>query len=459
MIFLILTEECESLFTKLKNKLKSFLKRKFKTEVAEFASDSGLEYPGTDPQLRSEIRKLWQNYYECLEEKWPLCVFFFLLDIGAINAAILVILRYNTSKYMVCRKCLKSLGMELIKKNMTARLECKACVSPAQLTTTDDVQWFFTTIPPRELTEVEYSEHIILSAEDKSLHIYNLQKENSGQYICELADTVMAPYYIEVVNETEPTMKVRPDAAQTTHSQSPQMISHNMEVFTNWQPWSPCSKCNAVGKRIRIGICTVRLKKQDEMEKNNISNENKYTDDLWNSEAGYVEKSTMINRQHSQTFERDKRSGELTMLILFRKGIPCRSVLLQSKVKAIPEVHKRKSEIMIGFCKYQNLLFQQEPCPGDVIFEVLDNKGKIVESANNSAGIFSTLQGIPPMRKIILRFHFRNLNTDIPIRWQIGTKHLNSILIQEQTNGRIYIDEKNHINLKRPRLADSNIYR
>ena len=38
---------------------------------------------------------------------------------------------------------------------------------------------------------------------------------------------------------------------------------------------------------------------------------------------------------------------------------------------------------------------QQEPCPRATIFEVVDEKGNILETANNSAGIYSTLQGVP----------------------------------------------------------------
>jgi hypothetical protein len=40
-------------------------------------------------------------------------------------------------------------------------------------------------------------------------------------------------------------------------------------------------------------------------------------------------------------------------------------------------------------------LFQQETCPGDAMFEVLDVKGRVFERANNSAGIYSMLQGLP----------------------------------------------------------------
>jgi hypothetical protein len=60
---------------------------------------------------------------------------------------------------------------------------------------------------------------------------------------------------------------------------------------------------------------------------------------------------------------------------------------------------------------------------------------------------------------ISLMSYFRNLNTDKPVQWQIGTKTINPTLIERQSGGRIYIDAKNHINLKKPQPTDSNIYR
>jgi len=58
-----------------------------------------------------------------------------------------------------------------------------------------------------------------------------------------------------------------------------------------------------------------------------------------------------------------------------------------------------------------------------------------------------------------LTSYFRNLNTEKPVQWQIGTKTINPILTERQSGGRIYIDMKNHINLKRPQPSDSNTYR
>ena len=50
--------------------MKSLLKGKSKSQISEFPSESGLEYPGNDPQLRWEIRQLWNEYYKCLEETY-----------------------------------------------------------------------------------------------------------------------------------------------------------------------------------------------------------------------------------------------------------------------------------------------------------------------------------------------------------------------------------------------------
>jgi hypothetical protein len=55
-------------------------------------------------------------------------------------------------------------------------------------------------------------------------------------------------------------------------------------------------------------------------------------------------------------------------------------------------------KIIIVFC-----LLPKEPCPGATMFEVLDEKGEVLETANNSAGIYSILQGVPPVPPPIAR--------------------------------------------------------
>lgn len=86
------------------------------------------------------------------------------------------------------------------------RLDCKACISPATMNTKEDVTWFYSSIPPSGIIKVEYDDHVLLS-QDKVLHMYNLKQENSGQYLCKVGHTVMAPYFLEVVNDNEPTVQ------------------------------------------------------------------------------------------------------------------------------------------------------------------------------------------------------------------------------------------------------------
>lgn len=53
----------------------------------------------------------------------------------------------------------------------------------------------------------------------------------------------------------------------------------------------------------------------------------------------------------------------------------------------------------------------------------------------------------------------RNLNSDVPVNWQIRNNVINGIIIAEQSQGRIYINMKNQLVIKKLRFADGNIYR
>lgn len=74
------------------------------------------------------------------------------------------------------------------------------------MNTKEDVTWFYRPIPPSGIVKVEYNDHVLLS-QDKVLCMYNLKQENSGQYLCKIGHTVMAPYFLEVVNNNEPTVQ------------------------------------------------------------------------------------------------------------------------------------------------------------------------------------------------------------------------------------------------------------
>jgi hypothetical protein len=80
------------------------------------------------------------------------------------------------------------------------------------MNTNEDVTWFYSSIPPSGIVKVEYDDHVLLS-QDKVLHMYNLKQENSGQYLCKVGHTVMASYFLEVVNDNEPTVQAGVNAS------------------------------------------------------------------------------------------------------------------------------------------------------------------------------------------------------------------------------------------------------
>lgn len=84
-----------------------------------------------------------------------------------------------------------------------------------------------------------------------------------------------------------------------------------------------------------------------------------------------------------------------TFLLFFNNKIPCRSRYTPKEIQNITEIKLRKTEIMIKYCKIK--------CQKNIIFEVRDEKGNILESANNSAGIYSMIQGVPETQPSIKR--------------------------------------------------------
>ena len=124
-------------------------------------------------------------------------------------------------------------------------------------------------------------------------------------------------------------------APKGLQSQPPEaMPGHDLLVFTEWETWSPCSKCGTVGKRVRTGICTVKLLPDGFL----VSNAINATSQTTPSNA-----ATKV----TQTEERQT----MRILTLFQKGIACRSSLLPPGLRTVPEIRQRKSEIMIAFCK------------------------------------------------------------------------------------------------------------
>ncbi|XP_032690475.1 uncharacterized protein LOC116853472 [Odontomachus brunneus] len=152
-----------------------------------------------------------------------------------------------------------------------------------------------------------------------------------------------------------------------------------------------------------------------------------------------------------------------TALSLFENKLPCKSKLIPKQIQRIPAIKNRRTEMMRRYCK--------KKCHKNIIFEVRDEKGNILESANNSGGIYSMVQGIikpspSVVRTTLYKKHYRkiklvcpgNLNADVPIIWQIDDKIIIPSYIEEQSNGRIRINPQMHIIFQSLKFEDANIY-
>ncbi|XP_043288820.1 uncharacterized protein [Venturia canescens] len=268
----------------------------------------------------------------------------------------------------------------------------------------------------------------------KKLCIVSLQQSDAGVYQCRLEDTASAPYFVHVASvKAEKTRLVRPEtfnSPEENPTPSVNLNEYGLKVFSLWSPWSSCSTCGKVGQRIRYGYCTISLINSKEQidenyerdsgetemekrsEKGEMSSEvekhnGKRSEDQANTETAnetttnrFEETSTLGGTYEAEEAEDQKSPEELKILAesvlrVYRNRLPCRSPQTPKDIQNIKQIRSRKTEIMKGLCKIK--------CLKDTVFEIRDKSGNIIESANNSAGVFSMLQGLPEPRPAIER--------------------------------------------------------
>ncbi|CAG9858447.1 unnamed protein product, partial [Phyllotreta striolata] len=118
---------------------------------------------------------------------------------------------------------------------------------------------------------------------------------------------------------------------------------------------------------------------------------------------------------------------------------------------------------MSGYCR--------EKCERNKIFVVKDRHGNIIEKVNNSEGLYSLKQPLPPLEPPVARTLLYgvkgksivlscpgSMNTDAPIHWQLGDKNLIPEVIARESNRRIVISITDKIHIKVAKISDSNIY-
>ncbi|KAL1501934.1 hypothetical protein ABEB36_007161 [Hypothenemus hampei] len=341
------------------------------------------EYPGDNVKYKEENRKKWEVYYSCLEAQTKI--------LG--------------TKLTITPEAI--LGFE----TSFVTMDCKICLNPLEFKDKDAIVWEYASPTDDSLAPLEYDEHILMSPQDRSLQIFNLHLEHTGQYVCKLGQSATAPYFLTVVNISESEMNL-------VHSPA-----YSEVLDTEWGEWSSCSTCNAVGKRHKLGYCNVYSKKS--------------------------RSKRMAESQNEDLFD------------IFIYGIPCHSYILPEKIKQVARI--RKNEMMTGFCNTK--------CPEKKVFEVRDRNGRVLEQADNSKGIYSLRQQLPPIEPTVerrLQYERKgsdivlecpgNINSDVPIHWQIGDKNVIPEKIVHDSKGRIYISITDRIHINKAKLLDSNIY-
>ncbi|XP_011312365.1 Ig-like V-type domain-containing protein FAM187A [Fopius arisanus] len=383
-----------------------------------FADINPLEYPWGNDTLREFHQERWNDYYKCLKT------------------------RHSTAgdrKTLYPSAIVTMEGSSII-------LPCGICISPSEYHTIESIDWFYNSTTDTNMTSVPVStdEHTLISPSDRTLQIFNTALDKEGFYWCQLEDTMSNPYYVHVSNETDALRIVQGDEApDALHPEPPVIIDeYGLRIFSDWSDWSSCSKCNIVGRKQRYGYCSIELVNYGghhiRRKRNNDVNEPLDSD---------ADLGTVIEK----------------ILIFFGNKLPCRSIYTPQKIQELAQIKNRKNELMRKFCKIK--------CEETVIFEIRDKSGNVIESANNSAGIYSVLQGVPEplpsvQRETLYIKHGSkaelkcpgNLNSDTPMTWQIASKSINPLSISDESNGRISLDPHDRLIFKRLRFTDTNIY-
>ncbi|KAG8185085.1 hypothetical protein JTE90_029697 [Oedothorax gibbosus] len=259
---------------------------------------------------------------------------------------------------------------------------------------------------------------------DLSLELSDVREEDSGIYFCSQGTQVMAKYAVDVVRD-EPHRYIIMGGRKKKNGPSKDLTlkDKNLVLGITWSEWSQCNRCDSVGRRRRVGICTVR--KIDPFA--------------------------------------PTKPVDTQVLNEYRKGIPCRSSLLPNVIKDLAVVHELKSEFMIGFCKV--------PCPlGVGIVTVTDKDGAVLDTVDNSQGVYSMHQPLPKLPALVKRATVYeeigknvilscpgNKENSFPI-WRNDSYVINPSKVHILSNGRVKIDIGNNLHIRKLRYSDTAVY-
>ncbi|KAI4499823.1 hypothetical protein M0802_005079 [Mischocyttarus mexicanus] len=197
--------------------------------------DTNLEYPRSNNSLREIHKEQWLKYYACL-------------------------IKQHTQ--IKSQKMLYPIAL-IVLEGTSVILKCKMCISPLIVYEVDTIEWYFNSSNDNNVTNelIQPTKNILFSQNNKNLQMYNIQLEQDGKYWCQMKDTIGPLYYLHVDNGNEGIDIVYPDVVPNVkHAASSKIIKeYNLKIYTAWMNWSPCSKCDNVGIKIRYGYCILSL--------------------------------------------------------------------------------------------------------------------------------------------------------------------------------------------------------
>ncbi|XP_011704323.1 PREDICTED: uncharacterized protein LOC105459770 isoform X2 [Wasmannia auropunctata] len=376
------------------------------------------EYPRSNETLRQLHKQQWLDYYKCLEK-------------------IYADMKNDKITYPSALIALE--GTSVI-------LKCQICISPMEMRVTSLIEWYFNSSSNKSnsaKSTLQNRDHIVNSPDNRYIIIYNVKLEEAGTYWCEVGDTIGSVYYLHVESNLETNVIVHSYRASYALQAVENVPEYKLKVYTTWTTWTPCSMCDEVGIKLRYGYCTVALSEMLE-------------------HGSFIEESAINKLRHAK---RDIRKAKRNQTHEGMTQMEAINATLKVQLKTALMLFKNKLP-----CK-SRLLPEQKKCRKNIIFEVRDEKGNILESANNSAGIFSMIQGMPePLpsiaRSVVYEKHDKkikllcpgNLNADIPIVWRVDDKTINPSHIKFQSNGRIHINPQMQIIFESLKFDDANIY-
>ncbi|CAG9564298.1 unnamed protein product [Danaus chrysippus] len=180
----------------------------------------------------------------------------------------------------------------------------------------------------------------------------------------------------------------------------------------------------------------------------------------------------------------DEESSKL--FEVYPDGIPCRSRILPPSIRNMLSVQQRPNEIMLGLCRIK-IWFVTYPLnvSSDVgstnsiqvqckeaIVNIRSQSGDIIESVNNTAGVYSLHQNpqlqpplparrimyVEPGERVIIICYGTTLR-DIPFTWRVDTHEVSPRYLWSASGDRIHLNARDHIVIKHVLYSDARVYR